>query len=116
VTVPGVTPPARAQACARLVSALPVTLGSAARRTVADPAAAAWGEPPVTLRCGVPAGSSSDEPYAFDGVRWVVHDDGATNRWTTVGPGTQVRVVVPDAYDAQGELLIGLSRSLTTTR
>ena len=85
--------------------------GQAARR-VADPSAAAWGAPALTLRCGVPAGSTLDEPLVLDGVRWVVHDDGAVNRWTTYGRRVEVRLLVPDAYQAQGELVIGLSPAL----
>lgn len=112
MTVPGTTSAASGTSCAALVTALPRKLGTATRRSVADPAAAAWGDPPITLRCGVPAGSGLDEPYVFDGVRWAVHDDGGTNRWTTIGLATQVRVVVPDAYDAQAELLIALSPAL----
>ena len=121
VIVPGATG-TTATGCGALLAALPATLGGTslgatspdpvARRPVTAPGGAAWGDPPITLRCGVPAGAVLDEPYVLDGVRWAVHDDGAVNRWTTLGRRTEVRVLIPDAYDAQGELLIALSPAL----
>lgn len=112
MTVPGVTAAAQAAQCRDLVRSLPRSLLGSAARSVADPSAAAWGAPAITLRCGVPAGNTLDEPYVFDGVRWVVHDDGAENRWTTYARRTEVQVVVPDVYDGQAELLIALSPAL----
>ena len=116
VAVTGTTAPRQVAACDTLVRLLPTSLGGRAARPVSDPSTAAWGSPAITLRCGVPAGSTRDEPYVFDGVRWVVHDDGAANRWTTYGRATEVQVVVPDAYDGQAELLIALSPALTAVR
>lgn len=63
--------------CLRLVAALPDTLAGLERRQVVPPAApaAAWGDPAVVVRCGVP------EPTGFDraspclrvnGVDWFV--------------------------------------------
>ena len=104
--------------CPALVRALPGSLSPGVDSRAVTPrtgTTAAWGEPAITLRCGVTRGNPLDEPYAFDGVRWVVHDDGATHRWTTVDRRVPVEVVIPDGYDGQAELLIGLSPALSVT-
>ena len=114
VPVAGLSP-AALRACAAVTAALPreVTAGAGRRSTSpADPTVAAWGDPPVVLRCGVPAGSPRDDPYVFDGVRWAMHDSGATRTWTTLGRRVGVEVVIPDAYDGQAELLGGLATAL----
>lgn len=104
--------------CAEVTGALPteVAAGVARRDTrPADPTVAAWGDPAVVLRCGVPPGSSRDSAYEFDGVRWAMHDTGATRTWTTLGRAVNVEVVVPDAYSSQAELLGGLAAALRPT-
>jgi hypothetical protein len=105
--------------CATVTSQLPeaVAEGVTRRQTAPDRrTTAAWGDPAVVLRCGVPEGSSRDDPYEFDGVRWAMHDDGGTRRWTTRGRRVNVEVVVPDAYSGQAELLGGLAVALAPTR
>ena len=112
LATPGTPAPRTASACAAFVTSLPAELAKGVRRrpvSLTPGAVAAWGDPAVVLRCGVPAGNTLDEPYVFDGVSWAVHDDGATRRWTTFGRKVEVEVVVPDSYDAQAELLITLS-------
>jgi hypothetical protein len=74
---------------------------------------AAWGTPPITLRCGVPEGSAKDDPYTFNGVGWALHDGGATRIWTTTGRKLNVAVEVPDAYDGQAEIIGMLSTAVT---
>jgi hypothetical protein len=73
-------------------------------------------DPAIQVRCGVPAGLASDEPYTFDGVQWAMHDTGATRTWTTLGRAVNVQVVVPDHYDGQAELLGSLATALAATR
>lgn len=77
---------------------------------------AAWGDPPITLRCGVPAGRERDEPYDFNDVRWAMHDIGDKRRWTTKGLRVNVEVDVPDAYSSQAELLGSLAPALASLR
>lgn len=76
---------------------------------------AAWGEPPITFRCGVPAGNPLDDVYTFNGIRWAMHDIGAARSWTTVGRHVEVVVTVPDHYDDQAELLGSLTTALAPT-
>ncbi len=104
--------------CASVTDALPHTVaaGVVRRDTLpSDPTVAAWGDPAVVLRCGVPSGSARDDPYEFDGVRWAMHDTGATRTWTTFQRPVNVEVVIPDAYDGQAELLGGLATALSPT-
>ena len=73
---------------------------------------AAWGTPAITLRCGVPEGSSQDDPYTFNGVGWAQHDAGSTRIWTTTGRKVNVAVEVPDAYESQAEIIGMLSPAI----
>lgn len=103
--------------CAAVVSALPQSLEGQARRVTrpSPTTTAAWGDPAITLVCGVPPGSPLDDPYEFDGIRWALHDVGAARAWTTRGRRVNVVVTVPDAYDGQAELLGSLARALAPT-
>ncbi len=108
-------PPAGAAAsaaCARLTRALPDALGlGLARRPVAEvpDRAAAWGDPPLVLRCGTaPAGRPGvdGEPVTLgppDGrvLPFLVDDVGAASTFTTRDRAVPVEITVPDAYDAQ---------------
>jgi hypothetical protein len=102
-------------ACHRLKLDLPKQIagGVSERRTapVSD-TTAAWGTPPITLRCGVAAGSALDDPYVFNDVRWALHDNGASRQWTTLGRPVNVVVEVPDDYSSQAELIGGLAAAV----
>ena len=104
--------------CNAVGAALPARLARQQRRAT-DPTStttAAWGNPPITLVCGVPAGSALDEPYTFDGVRWAMHDVGEARAWTTLGRRVNVVVTIHDKYDGQAELLGSLAGALSPTR
>ena len=108
-------PPEAADLCARVVAALPQTVGEGlARRPVTGEAtrAAAWGDPAVTLGCGTaPADPTAEQvqlgPPEGGLVTFAVDDVGAATAFTTVGVPVPVTVTVPDAYDSQ--LLVPLS-------
>ena len=104
--------------CRTFVDRLPGELAKGVRRRDVRPDAAstaAWGDPPVLLRCGTAAGSVLDDLYEFDGVQWAMHDTGATRTWTTRGRAVEVQVVIPDHYDGQAELLGALASALAVT-
>jgi len=82
------------------------------RATPVSDTTAAWGTPPITLRCGVPAGSVLDDPYVFNDVRWALHDSGASRQWTTLGRPVNIVIEVPDAYSSQAELIGGLAAAV----
>jgi hypothetical protein len=112
--VPVVPPPPLA-ACAALQKDLPQRLPQGLSRRATEPASTttlAWGDPAITLRCGVPEGLEADEPYTFNDVQWAMHDVGAARRWTTRGLKVNVEVVVPDHYSSQAELIGALAPAL----
>ncbi len=98
--------------CNALKSALPEAIGAGVTRREVTPVSdttTAWGDPVISLRCGVSEGSAADDPYTFNEVRWALHDTGATRTWTTLGRKVNVEVVVPDAYSSQAELVGSIS-------
>ena len=110
VPVPTITASPAAQSCTALLASLPAEIGEGLRRrqVTGDPTrTAAWGEPPVTLECGV-APPARDEPPVELGpddegalVGFTVRDVGAANRFTTSRTSVRVAVTVPDTYDSQ---------------
>ena len=114
VPAPSVSREVRA-ACAALVAALPVEVDpEVRRRPVTGDAAltAAWGDPPVTLECGVPDPDRPDEPVTVNGVAWSVRDIGAGYRWTTRDLTLNVAVEIPDAYDNGAEIVNPLAEPI----
>jgi hypothetical protein len=104
--------------CHDVSTRLPGSLadGVERRRTAPDEGTtAAWGDPPITFRCGTGPGRALDDLYEFDGVQWAMHDTGASRTWTTRGRAVEVQVVIPDHYDGQAELLGSLAAALRPT-
>jgi hypothetical protein len=103
--VPPVTPEADAT-CPLLMEALPLELaGLPSRRVQSDtPFAYAWGDPPVSLVCGVdrPDGFAPDSAlYQINGVFWFVDDtDPETTVWTAVDRPVFVELQVPATVDS----------------
>jgi len=107
--------------CARLVAALPRSLGPRLDPRVVQPSTdytRAWGRPAVVLRCGVgyPAGylptSTVDE---VDAVSWFAtqeHDDVV---FTAVTRRPRVSVAVPRSYGQAFDILISLSAPVRAT-
>jgi hypothetical protein len=104
--------PAVAEVCAALVAALPdeVDPGVTRRPVTGDERrTAAYGDPPVTLECGVPDPDRPDDEVSINGVSWTVRDIGAGFRWTTLGRVANVAVTIPDTYENGGELVLPLA-------
>ncbi len=99
---------ADAAACRALVHALPARVDDQVRRKVqpADAYGAAWGDPPIALRCGVgrPAGFDKFSTcQVTNGVGWFIPEDEMTGRptdivMTTVGRAQNVEVRIPADY------------------
>jgi hypothetical protein len=101
--------------CRAVAGLLPDQLTTGVSRRTVTPASdttSAYGDPAITVRCGVPAGSEADDPYTFNDVRWALHDSGASRTWTTIGRAVNVEVVVPDAYSSQAELVGTISKAV----
>ena len=72
-------PLASATACAEVMLALPSQVAGQERRSTDSQSTAAWGDPPVVLRCGVePAGPTTDPCEQHGGIDWTARptDDG----------------------------------------
>jgi hypothetical protein len=111
VAVPIVPDPRERAACATLIAALPdeVDPGVERRQVRDDALTAAWGDPPVTLMCGVAAPDRPEEPVIVNGVSWTVRDIGPGFQWTTSGRLVSVAVQIPDAYENGVEIVNPLS-------
>ena len=124
VPAPATSGTASAQ-CRALQARLPQTLLGRKRRssTPASADTAAWGDPAITLRCGVaepgplnPASADYDPKslstvtIAVDGVCWLTQStSGGGFRFTTVKQQTYVEVNVPGAYQGQSYPLPALA-------
>ncbi|MEK9737154.1 MAG: DUF3515 family protein [Candidatus Nanopelagicales bacterium] len=99
---------------------LPATVNGAGLRPTSEPGTAAWGEPPITWRCGVPrpAQLSADATLLeIDGQAWlpVVAQGGDVFYavdWPSAATPVYVELVVPDAYAAPADVLLDLAPSL----
>jgi len=93
---------AQQRACQDLISALTTDLVDLPARPVdsSSPYVAAWGEPAVTLRCGVPRPPSfiaTADVQQINGVTWFPERRGATTAWVVVDRPVYVEVLVPAA-------------------
>ncbi|GAA6526440.1 DUF3515 family protein [Intrasporangium sp. DVR] len=64
-----------------------------------DPSLAAWGDPPIIARCGLPAPAPTvDSCVAVDGVDWVVRQLSDGTAAVTYGREPAIEVLVPEAH------------------
>jgi hypothetical protein len=113
VPVERVQAAARAQ-CVAFVAALPDEVDPGVRRRPVTGDAgltAAWGDPPVTLACGVPAPDRPEDQVVVNDVSWSVRDIGAGFRWTS-DTAVRVAVEIPDAYANGVEIVNPISEAL----
>jgi hypothetical protein len=84
------------------------------RRPTTSQSTAAWGNPPVVLRCGVePPGPTTDACVAVDGVDWVLTPGEESTTWTTYGREPAVEVVLPGDVAGSDAVLAGLTPAVT---
>ncbi|HEX6232242.1 MAG TPA: DUF3515 domain-containing protein [Jiangellaceae bacterium] len=113
--------PGADQACAGLLADLPDVVSDAVIRDVepAELPAAAWGQPPVVLRCGVglPPEYQPDAILTeIDGVAWLPAEGIGGSFFSTVDRDPIVEVAVPDDYDPAtvlGDLGPAIARHLS---
>lgn len=99
-------------ACTALIEALPDEVDPGVERrpvTGSTDRTGAWGDPAVTLECGVEPPERLEPPVIVNGVAWTVRDIGAGFRWTTSGRTVLAAVTIPDAYTNGVELVFPLS-------
>src|SRR5262249_19577431 len=94
---------AAARGCPAVISRLPVALGGPHARPAQSisPYVAAWGEPPIVLRCGVPRPAAfvqTSELTVINGVQWLPERHPDATMWTVVDREVYVEVTVPTHY------------------
>jgi len=123
--------------CQAIMSALPATLNKQPRvRSTGSPFGAAWGNPAIVLRCGVPVPAgflAENSPQGnlsscltVNGIDWYLNGDpangataGQTLTVTTLYRNPAIEVTVPGTYGTQGPstamaLLTSVIRAHTT--
>ncbi len=100
--------------------ALPDTVNGAGLRPTSESGTAAWGEPPITWRCGVPRPAQLAADSALlevDGISWLpVAAQGGdvfyAVDWPTAEQPVYIEVIVPDRYSAPADVLLDLGPAL----
>lgn len=114
-----------ARTCAALVKALPSIVDGAERRTVAPAGteAAAWGDPVIVLRCGVPMPKEFDEFASCqetDGVGWFIPEEQITGQpeaitMTTIGRAVNIEVALPRDHWPPAAAMVDLAPAIKET-
>jgi hypothetical protein len=114
-----------ARTCEALLDALPATVDGVERRDV-EPAgtpAAAWGDPAIVLRCGVPMPEDFDEFAACqetEGVGWFIPEEQLTGdreqiTMTTIGRAVNVEVSLPEEHWPPANAMVDLAPAINAT-
>lgn len=101
------SPAADGKACTQLMTALPSTLADSPKRPViGDPAGvAAWGDPPVTLRCGLPTPqeltcssqlTQVSNENGQPGVLWLQLSEGGQTTYLAADRSVRIAITLPD--------------------
>ncbi|HIV58636.1 MAG TPA: DUF3515 domain-containing protein [Candidatus Stackebrandtia faecavium] len=105
--------------CRALISVLPDELADEPRRTVTGDAgaaeiAAAWGDPAITLHCGVSEVEVEDTAnvYRLDATCWYAEESEESTTWSTVDRELPVKLEVPADYTESGQLAQAVSSSV----
>ena len=103
--------------CAGVMGALPKEVLDQDRRKV-EPGvlSAAWGKPPVVLRCGVtapPTLTPTSECLEINGVGWFAEDATGGMIFTTIGRATYVEVSVPSQYPLGTGALVDVGEAVS---
>lgn len=93
-------PNARTAACTALVGRLPDQVLNQRRTDLAVVGAAAWGDPSIVLRCGVPpTGPTSNPCIDVNGQDWTFSETQDVFRFITYGRTPAVEVTVPTSIN-----------------
>ena len=103
--------------CDTLLAALPETVDRQSRRRVepSSALAAAWGDPPIVLRCGVPRPRqlTAHSPCAeVNGVGWFAQEREDAYSFTTIGRTAFVQVEVPYEYQPAADSLVDVAAAV----
>lgn len=101
--------------CREVIAKLPASLAGSARRPVTGPEQnAAYGDPPVTVACGVApvAVAATEDVIQLNGVCWVNRPAPSGGTWFTVDRAVPVGVSVPGPTAGSAQRVIGLTGSI----
>ena len=117
VAVPDPAPdPTTAPVCAALMADLPTTVLDQSRRKVKPGVlSAAWGKPPIVLRCGVPkpaALTAASECLEVNGVGWFREAASGGDLFTTIGRPVFIELAVPTAYAPEPNALVDVAATV----
>jgi len=105
------------QVCTAVLADLPVTVLDEQRRKV-EPGhrSAAWGDPAITLRCGVekpPKLTAASPCYEVNGVGWFAEEASGGYLFTTIGRTAFIEVGVPSEYAPEANALVDLAATVS---
>jgi hypothetical protein len=105
--------------CRALVSQLPAEADGLAQRPVTEGPEqnAAYGDPPITIECGVPPADyrPTDQVWPWEGVCWHAAELPDRTVWTTLDREVPVRVTVPIDYEGPFQHVISYSETVGDT-
>ncbi|QBI55699.1 DUF3515 domain-containing protein [Streptomonospora litoralis] len=106
--------PAADDLCRELLERVPQTVYDQERVEVRPetPYAAAWGDPPIALRCGVgrPEELRPDsELTVVNGIAWLPEPGERPDLYTAVGREAYVEMSIPATYGAPAQGLVAMS-------
>lgn len=104
---------AQSQFCIELGSILPVSLDNALLRSTRpdSPSTAAWGDPAIVMRCGVPTPSSyspASQIITVDKLDWYPEELEFGVRFTTLTTPELIEISIPSTYESSAEILTQL--------
>lgn len=116
ISAPSPSPQTRDR-CKAMVSALPKKNDGHSRRDTKPESSltTAWGNPAITLACGVskPAGMKPDSKcWQVNGVGWYADKRSDDYRFTTIGRKAHVQVTVPNKQSPQADALVDLASAI----
>jgi hypothetical protein len=79
---------------------------------------AAWGNPPVVLRCGVgmPVGMTvTSQLSGVNEVDWYVEEQSTQRIWTTFARAANVEVAIPKSHDPAVGPIVDLAAAIKAT-
>ncbi len=121
VAVPAGPAPEVTAACAGFSAALPTALSTAGERREVTPAStltAAYGDPPVGVRCGVPdppTQSPTSTPVTVDGIDWWAEELTGGWRLTSTGRAANVEITVPSDQGPAPSVAADLAPTIAAT-
>ena len=110
-----------AAACAQFTASLPAELSTVGERREVTPESdltAAYGNPPVGVRCGVPAPSAlqpTSTLVTVDGVDWLPEELTGGWRLTSVGLTANVEITVPTDQGPAPSVAADLAPTIAAT-